>query len=248
MTKKKSNSEERSHPLPWMVGILLLLGAVVVGGLYWNRTRTVEQVQFTGYEYVTRKQLQNHVEISIGVDPDSLNYESIIRQIEKIAYVERVNLKMQPSGTLMIDISERQPIALLINDSEQCYVDSNGVKLPLKITKTAAVPILYGFKVKPITDTLATKAFEKVSVFLQRLRQNPASNATISAVSWSDENGVIALTNSSAVKLIFGKGHYKKRLRNWEAFYAQVIRYKGLERFQTVNLSFKGQIVTHENE
>src|SRR5699024_3073016 len=146
---------------------------------------------------------------------------------------------------MVVQITERKPLALLIEGASKCLVDSNGVKLKLK-ANIPNVPLLYGFKVKPIADTLQSQAFKKVSAFLQQLLQSPVSNATVSAVGWNNENGVIALTNNGAVELIFGRNYFKKRLRNWEAFYAQVIRHKGIYHFESVNMSFEQQIVTHE--
>ncbi len=246
MTKKKEHSEKRAHPLPWIAGIALLLGALVLAGLYWNRTSSIESIEFDGYEYVSLEQLQKQVNIPEGVHPDSLNYDNVIQQIKEIPNIEKVDLKIQPGGTMVVTVSERKPIALLINNTESCFVDSNGVKLQLKSENVPAVPILYGFNVHSLADTLQSKAFKNVSAFLQMLMNNPASNATISEVAWSDKNGVIALTNNGGVKLVFGKDNYQKRLRNWEAFYAQVIRYKGIDQFKSVNLKFAGQIVTHE--
>ena len=246
MTKEKKHTEKRSHPLPWIVGTVLLLGAVVLAGLYWSRTGSIEEVQFRGNEYVSLEELQKQIDIPKGIKPDSLNYNAIVQQIKEIKFVEKVELKIQPGGTMVVEVSERKPIALLIDQSSQCYVDSNGVKLKLASAHVPSVPVLYGFNVEPMTDTLSSTAFKNISRFLQELMHNPASNATISATRWSEENGVTALTNNGGVKLIFGKKQFAKRLRNWEAFYAQVVRHKGISQFESVNLKFKGQIVTHE--
>lgn len=247
MSKEKTRNRKYSHPLPWIAGVLLLVAAAVWGGLYWNRTSSIERVEFEGYHYVSLKVLQNKVDIPKGIHPDSLSYKTVVNQVMEIPYVEKVRLKLQPSGTMVVEISERQPVALLLHNSNRCYVDSNGVKLPMKGV-SASVPILYGFQVQPLGDTLTSDAFNKVSAFLQRLLKNPASNATISSIAWNNDKGVVALTNNSAVRLVFGRDEYRKKLRNWEAFYAQVVRYKGIDHFQTVNLTFEGQIVTHEDE
>lgn len=245
MTKKKEHSKQRSHPLPWIAGIVLLLGAAVLAGLYWSRTGSIDDVEFQGYKLISLEQLQKQIEIPKGISPDSLNYEMVVQQIKEIPYVEQVLIKVQPGGTMVIQISERKPLALLIDGSAICLVDSNGVKLELK-DNIPDVPLLYGFSVQSMADTLSSKAFKNISYFLQKLLENPTSNATISAVTWSEENGVVALTNNSGVKLIFGRNHFERRLRNWEAFYAQVVRYKGIDHFKSVNMSFEQQIVTHE--
>ncbi len=245
--KKANNAEKRSHPLPWIAAIFFVLTAAVLGGLYWDRTRSVDEIRFTGYGYVELNRLQKQINIPTGVSPDSLNYDVIRDQIEKIPFVKRARIKMNPGGTMIINITERDPIALLINGSHSSFVDAEGIKLSVKPGSLSMLPILYGFDVQPLSDTLNSDAFEKVSAFLVQLQNQLVANATISEVAWSDENGIVALTNNSGIKLIFGKEHYQRRLRNWEAFYAQVIPHKGVDKMQSVNLSFKKQIVTHEN-
>lgn len=251
MAKEESNKKEapkKVNPLPWITGILFVLGLAVLGGIYWDRTSKVEQVLFEGVEYVNRSQLQQQVDIPIGINPDSLNFIEIIHQVETIDYVEQASINMQVDGSLVIHIKERQPVALLINGQNRAYVDRTGLLLPHVPGPTPNVPILYGFSARPLSDTLESEAFETVSHFLQELQKRPASDATISEVAWTKKQGVIALTRRDGVKLIFGKKQFDKRLRNWEAFYAQVIRQKGLEVMEYVNLSFNGQIVSREQE
>lgn len=245
MTKRKKHSKKKRSPLPWIAGILFLLAAAVAAGLYWNGASRINKVEFRGNKYISIEQLKNRVDIPIGISPDSLNYGAIIHQIKQIPYVENVHLKVQPGGSMIVSIQERKPLALLVKGADRCLVDRNGIKLKLQ-EQIPDVPILYGFNVEPMSDTLSSNAFKKVSSFLQKLSQNPVADATVSAVAWQPKEGVIAMTNSGEVKLIFGDKQFGKKLRNWKAFYAQVIRYKGLNHFKSVNMKFDKQIITHE--
>jgi hypothetical protein len=96
-------------------------------------------------------------------------------------------------------------------------------------------------------DTLRSDDFITVSNFLTTIRNSPVSDATISEIAWTSQDGVVALTNQHGVKLIFGKGNFDNRLRNWEAFYGEVIKKKGIEKMRSVDLRFEGQIVTREH-
>jgi cell division septal protein FtsQ len=148
----------------------------------------------------------------------------------------------------MINITERQPIALLADGEKKVYVDREGLRLPVVLGKTIDVPILYGFSTAPMSDTLDSEAFKTVSDFLITVHNNQASNATISEIAWTKEEGVVALTNQNGLKLIFGKGDFSTRLRNWEAFYGEIIKQKGIEAMRSIDLRFEGQIVTREKE
>lgn len=247
MTKKETHTNKGSNnnPLPWIAGAVLVLGMAVIGGLYWSSTMTVQQVRFEGNHFVSTEELKM-VEVPTGINPDSMDFLNIIRRFERLPYVKRADISVEPSGNLRVRISERQPLALLADGQSKIYIDERGIRLPKVLGKTVDVPILYGFSAEPMSDTLNSEAFNRVSDFLMSVKGNPVSNATISEVAWTQKEGIITLTNQNGVKLIFGKGDYANRLRNWEAFYGEVVKQKGIEAMKTVDLRFNGQIVTRE--
>ncbi len=246
MSDNESHNETATvKPLPWIAGAILILGVAVLTGFYWNSILTVQKVQFKGNYFVSTEDLQK-IEIPMGISPDSLNFMEIINRFEEIPYIKRADVNFEPSGNLMVNITERQPIALLSNGDQKMYVDVEGLRLPVIRGKAADVPVLYGFKAEPGGDTLKSESFTAVSDFLKNVRNQPVSNATISEVAWTVQDGVVALTNQNGVKLIFGKNDFKNRLSNWEAFYGEVIKEKGIEQMRSIDLRFRGQIVTRE--
>jgi len=254
MSENKTHNENRVeasaksfNALPWVAGAVLVLGLAVIGGIYWDRNMTVKDVRFEGQYFVTREELQKSVDIPTGVKPDSLDYLSIIGQVENIPYVKYADVQVEPGGNLVIEITERQPIALLADGNDKIYVDKDGIRLKLILGKTVDVPILYGFDAKPMKDTLKSKAFLAVRDFLTEMKKQQVSNATISEVAWTRDEGVVALTNENGVKLVFGKNDFKTRLRNWEAFYGEVVKTKGIAGMRAIDLRFRGQIITQES-
>lgn len=247
MTKNESHSENKNskNPLPWIAGAVLILGLAVVGGLYWSSTMTVQQVRFEGNHFVSVDDLHK-VEVPTGLNPDSIDFVEIMRQFEQLPYIKQANISVEPSGNLLVNISERQPMALLADGATKIYVDKDGIRLSRVLGKTVDVPILYGFSAKPMSDTLNSDAFIRTANFLTNVQDREVSNATISEVAWTQKEGIIALTNQNGVKLIFGKGDFDTRLRNWEAFYGEVVKQKGIEAMQSIDLRFEGQIVTQE--
>lgn len=244
---KREASAKSFNALPWIAGALLVVGLAALGGLYWNKTMTVKDVSFKGQYFVSEEELDAKVQIPTGIKPDSLDFLGIIKQVEEIPYVKYADVQVEPGGNLVIEITERRPIALLADGDDKIYVDQEGIRLELKLGKTADVPILYGFDAKPLKDTLKSKAFYAVRDFLTEVQNKQVSNATISEVAWTNDQGVVALTNENGVKLVFGKNDFKTRLRNWEAFYGEVIKTKGIASMRSIDLRFRGQIVTQES-
>lgn len=235
------------NPLPWVAGVVLVLGLAILAGIYWQHTMTVKRVSFSGHYFVTEQELQEKVTIPAGVKPDSLDLVGLMKKVEEIPYVERADIEVEPGGNLTIAVTERKPMALLAHGEHKIYVDKDGIRLQLLLGKTVDVPILYGFKTQPMSDTLKGKAFETTRDFLVQMQQQQVSNATISEVAWTREQGVVALTNENGVKLVFGNNDFKTRLRNWEAFYGDIIKTKGIASMRTIDLRFRGQVVTQES-
>ncbi len=252
MTKHQKHTETKDsassgsiNPLPWITGAILVLGLAVLGGLHWSSTVTVNQIQYKGNNFIATADLEM-VEVPTGIKPDSMNFVEIINRFERLPYAKRADISVEPNGNLLVTISERQPIALLADGNKKIYVDEAGVRLPMVLGKTVDVPILYGFSASPMNDTLKSDAFKRVSNFLTTVHERAVSNATISELAWTRDEGIVALTNQNGVKLIFGKGEYARRLRNWEAFYSKIVKQKGIDNMRSVDLRFRGQIVTRE--
>lgn len=237
----------RMSPLPWIAGVAVVLAVAVAAGLWWGRTVTVQEVQFEGHDFVSVETLRSQVTIPLGVSPDSLDYEAILRQAERIPWVQRADIRVEPGGQLKVVIGERRPIALLADGSRRGYVDAEGLVLPMVADRALDLPILYGFDGFETGDTLRGDAFRAAGRFLTGVQSRPVSDATISEVAWTSTEGVVALTNEHGVKLIFGHEDFDTRLRNWEAFLGEVVRTRGIRSMRTVDLRFRGQIVTRES-
>lgn len=233
--------------MPWLATALFIMGMAILLGLYWNSTVTVRKVTFSGNYFVDKEELRETVNIPLGIAPDSLDFMRISGKLEQIPYVGQARVDVEPGGNLEIVVTERQPIAMLTKGTEKIYVDKAGIMLPIINGKAADVPILYGFKPGRAGDTLQSDAWRATRSFLAAVQQHPVYNATISEVAWTGrEEGVVALSHENGVKLIFGRDAFDTRLRNWKAFYGQVIREKGIDRMRSVDLRFEGQIVTRE--
>lgn len=248
MTKKKEHSLLRSASF-WkrLVGILLLSGIAGTAAWYWQQNVRVSEVSVSGSYFTDSEEIIRAAAVPEGIRPDSLDLEVLKRSVESLNYVHSVVPYIEPSGDLQLQVRERQPIALLLNGSNRAYVDSDGVKLPVYEGKTLDLPLVYGFDTGIKTDTLQSTAFLEIRDFLLQAKKNGFGWITISEVAYDPKDGVVALSHENGVKLLFGHGDFEYKLQNWEAFYGQVIKTKGIGRMQQVDLRFINQVVTRES-
>ncbi len=241
-------AEKATHDfriLPWLTFIAMLCALAVITAAYWDNTLTVQQITVQGLHFTEEAEILNIAGNSIGINTDSLALQTLVTAISQLNYVKTVVPFVEPNGTLRLNITEREPIALLIDGSKRVYTDEDGVKLPIVAGKNRNVPLLYGFSAEA-DDTLNSTAFLQIKDFLVQARANGFGWATISEVAFDESQGVVALSHENGVKLVFGRNDFSLKLENWEAFYAQVILTKGINSMREVDLRFINQVVTHE--
>ena len=241
MSKKVSNTTL----LPWVIGIMMVIAVAVLAAVYWTRTVTVDELDINALTFTEPEEIEAVAAIPFGIQPDSLDIQEVVLRVEKLPYVRSVVPYIEPSGDLRLTVSEREPIAMLIDGSQRAYVDAEGVILPILENKTRDVPLLYGYSVHA-TDTLKDEPFLQVRDFLMKAKIDQFGWATISEVAFDPVDGVVALSHENGVKLLFGRNDFEMKLENWKAFYKQVVRTKGIQSMQQVDLRFSNQVVTRE--
>jgi cell division protein FtsQ len=245
--REKAARERTIRRLGYLVIALIILGLSVGLGYHFSRDSKVEQIAVTGNHYTTSDQIIKQAAIPRGVFADSLDVMKVMENIEKLPWVREARLSMSPFGRMDISVTERRPIALLMQGDRLVYVDADGVKMPVIQGRPVDVPLLYGFPVAPLSETLHSDDFRKVADFLLAAEQEPAAHRTLSEIAWAGYEGVVALSHDNGIKLIFGSERFEERLKNWSAFYNTVIPEKGISHFQSIDFRYHGQIITQES-
>jgi hypothetical protein len=241
-----SSAPEAKKNRRWMaLGIVLLLVSVVTGLMY-TRGGKVTAVDVSEMVYTQPEAVIGAAQIELGSEIDSVGYLDAIARVEKLPYVKRASMRLRPNGTLGIQVEERQPIARLVSDGVQAMVDADGVMMPLVEGATPDVPVLRGFRVQR-GDTLKSDAFRIARDFLLAAAGSPLAGITLGETTYDPREGVVALSSESRVRVLFGKEGFEERLRHWDAFYGQVVPQKGIARFTSVDLRYRGQIITKES-
>lgn len=223
----------------------MVSGIAVLAALYWKQNITVQEVRVNDLHFTEYEQVKLAANIPEGIKPDSLDLQGVVQRVSKLPYVRIVVPYIEPNGNLHLNITEREPIALLLNGPDRSYIDATGVRLPMLKHKTPNVPLLYGYSAVS-SDTVRTESFRQVRDFLLTARADGFGWITISEIVFDETDGVVALSHENGVKLLFGRNDFESKLENWKAFYGQVVKTKGIRAMQQIDLRFKNQVVTRE--
>ncbi len=178
----------------------------------------------------------------VGLDPlnkpmTHINTESIEKELMNNQMIANVEAYKTPSGKIKLEIEQKMPILRVISGGGSYYVDNKGSTMPVSARYVAHVPVASG----SVEKELAITDLYKFALFLQK---NDF---------WNNQIGQIYVHPDSEIELIPMVGNHRillgtldefeEKLDNLQLFYKQVIPKMGWERYKTINLKYKDQIV-----
>ena len=226
----------------WWAAIVFVLGLAALLGYWLTASVHISEVTFSNVKFDDTEELKAALPAFDQTHVDSIDYLALIELVEQRPYVKRADINVESRGVLRFNITERQPIALLVDGKSRSYVDGEGIKLP--VTKPLDLPVVYGFNAGKREDTLTSNHYNMVRDFLDEISKQSFLSATISEITVNDESGLVALSHENGVKLVFGYHDFQKKLQNWKAFYEQIIPKQGINAFRSIDFRFEGQVVT----
>ncbi len=201
-----------------LFGTLALAGLWTVGrripdALATMDTFRVTHVEFHGLRFLTRTRALTDLHLASGasvwVDTDTLE-----RRLEADPLVKRAQVRRKIPSTLVVDVTERQPVALVPTPTLE-PVDAEGVRLPIDPARHHLdLPIMES-PVRPAraVPLLPSRARRLVAEVGQLLEADTAFHQMLSDVSEPDPNTVLARWTSPPVDFLLRPDTPPRRLR-----------------------------------
>lgn len=187
-----------------------------------------------GYELTT---------LPVG-DVDIARLEKVLEEDPIIADADAF---VDADSKVNIKITQRDPVLRIIDrNGLNYYLDANGAKMPLSKHYTPRVLVATG-NIPPHTpDFLQRKRhllkdlFELAGI----IRKDEFLNALVEQI-YVNNRGELTLVPKIGDQLIlFGRmADAEDKLKRLKVFYLEAMPYEGWQRYATINLKFKGQVV-----
>ena len=250
-TRTKEQRIARRRKLLRIVGgtlLMLVLGAAWI----WQRTLPLERVEVAGAVHAPTAEvvaLTHAVPDSVALF--SLSPALIADRAQRHPWVESATVRRLPTGTLRIAVEERVPVVLVLDGAGRPshFLDAEGFAMPVAAASPALfdVPVLTG---APPYHPAQPVASDHLRSFLAALdRADEATQALVSEVQWGRRATLwttpVAEHGSLPVRLD-PTGDTADQLRRLRAFWDQAVLPRPEVRFETVDLRFRGQVVTRE--
>lgn len=140
-------------------------------------------------------------------------------------------------GKLVINVDERTPVIRIKNSTEDYYMDSSGVHIPVSSKYVGRILIASG----SIPDATIEKSLLKMADFVNK---DEFWRAQIEQV-FVQENGELMLLPQVGDFLVeFGTpDEYDLKLRNLKAVYQQGFKYLGWNKYKKISVKYRNQVV-----
>ncbi len=167
--------------------------------------------------------------------------------LERNPFIEKADISLDLSGKLIIKVLQRNPVLRIVNQQGQSYyVAKNGFKMPINNDFAPRVLIANG----NITETLVDTGYARTRI----LRDLLAVAAYCAADNfWHSQIEQLYVDNFMDIILIPKVGNHsivfgsaddlERKFGQLKTFYLKGLNNIGWDKYKSINLKYKGQIV-----
>lgn len=183
----------------------------------------------------------------LGIPVREIDVARVERVLENDPFVLNADVFVDAKNQVHIEIEQREPILRIIDKNGlNYYLDKYGKKMPLSKHFTARVLVATG-NIPPFDPkSLQRKGhvlkdlFELTNIILKDDFLKPM----MEQIYVNNSNEYELSPNLGDQKIILGKlDHIDDKIFYLKTFYKEAIPYKGWQKYKTINLKFKGQVV-----
>jgi cell division protein FtsQ len=237
-------------------GLLVLLGAAmksktnqVCKGLEIDINGAAEGQWFIDKKDIVEL-LSAHGNIK-GAHLHEFNLKKLESLLEKQVWIRNAELFFDNNNVLQVLINEREPIArIFTSQGNSFYIDSSCEKLPLSEKMSARLPVFTNFPSnldrKTAKDSVLLCQIKNISSYILKDPFWMAQVAQID-ISIKREFELVPMIGSHTIE--FGNAdEYESKFKRLMTFYKQVLSKTGLEKYSTIKLQYRGQVVAVNKE
>lgn len=200
---------------------IVLLSAVLAHAYFalldapWLR---VEEVEIVGLERVSRGEILNAMEVARETSILNLNLSQLTRRLESLPWLRSALVRLEASGRLVVEIEEREPLAMIAVDNHFLIMDCEG-RLVARSTpeQHPEMMVIWGISDSPLKvgDVLQPDAFEAVKRLLAAVGNSsewlPVKE--ISQCTWNPETGFVIQMGEKPISVQLGPDDLEEKFR-----------------------------------
>jgi cell division protein FtsQ len=228
--------------------------ALVVAANRWGARETLERVRIVGRVVLDSAEIMERAAIPPNASLRSLDLRAVETRIATHPFLSRVAVYRDAGGTLVVEVTERTPVALCVLAGAPVYLDSQAVALPYRFSRaTVDVPVVRGVE---RADTSAAggraagalldsaRALEALGVVRALRDFDESLYRQISEIVRGPDGAYTLVTADGAIPVRAGAAEeIPARLPKLDLFMRTALAARSTERPAYVDLRWRGQVV-----
>ena len=176
----------------------------------------------------------------------SIDLGRIEKALEKDLWVKNAELYFDNNNVLKVSVEEREPVARLFTvTGNTFYIDSSCMMLPLSDKFSARLPVFTGFttdaRILAKEDSALLCSIKNMSL---KISSDTFLMAMIDQVDINTNRSFELVPKLGKQRIIFGDAtDVDGKFDKLKLFYKDVITQSGWNRYSTINLQYKNQVV-----
>ncbi|HUX83743.1 MAG TPA: hypothetical protein VMV20_00810 [Chitinophagaceae bacterium] len=179
-----------------------------------------------------------------GKNLRSVDASAIESLLESEPWISHAQVYLDNGNQMHIRATQRKALVRVFSTTgESYYLDSEGHRLPLPSQVRPAQPVFTSFPAgqNSVTDSLILTGVLHLGTFLVG---NSFWNAQTEQVNIQEDGSFELIPRIGGQVILLGDGNnLPAKFNNLMAFYRQVLNVEGWEKYDTINLSYKNEIV-----
>lgn len=238
--------------LSLVIGLLVALvglGSLAVLADQWRRSDAGVTVLVRGTQLVREDAVVAAAAVADSAVLADVDLMAVQRRIEKLPYVRSVVVRRDPPRTLVVEISEREPVALIVGDGPQEYmIDVDGIVLPcVQSTIEYDLPVISGASMghlkagQPARDA---RVHDAVNVLRTADSLGTGYNELFSEVNVSHARDLVLYTHDAGIPVLFGRPERAaQKLLSLRTYWETVAVHEDVREISYVDVRFRDQVV-----
>lgn len=200
------------------------------------------QVEFQGDNkmFLTNEMVNNLLIQNLGgtfsIQKEQVDLKDLESGLKKHPFIEKAEVFTSEDGVLITKILQKSPIARVVNQNRNFYVDKNGSIFQLSNNFSSRVPLVQG-NIEGEFKEGFVKTFCAIA-------EDDFLKKNIIAIDIQKDGSMTMLTREYDYEINFGKPiHIEKKFKNYKAFYQYATKDSLIGKYKSVNLIFTQQVV-----
>lgn len=233
-----------------ILAVIVVLGGVGFLGWRWLDQAHVERVALRGLAEADSAAILALSGVEVGTRLVDVSSTVAADRVRRHPWVKAASVSRQPTGTVVISIRERNPVALALDGSGRpaYYLDAEGYRMPVG-GRSWDVPIMRGLKepYHPVTPVQQRSVLEILALLEDLEDERDALLNEIHEKGAGEMELYTALSPAGqSIRVRLGRQDFDRKLDVLQTFWLQAILSNPTKQYEWLDLRFRGQVIARE--